>query len=131
MMAARSTRTRAVKAKAKPAAGERQAMKLWEHLYALVRSHGVREPVDAAHDLMTLTIGGWTINHWAPSGEAAPAAAELPYGLDVWRGLKVLSVQWSAEGAFKVASFMRGAWEDEALALDGPGDVGAIPAEAP
>jgi hypothetical protein len=120
-MAVRSTRTRAAKAKPKPAAGEQDAKKLWEHLYALVRSHGVREPVDAAHDLMTLTIGGWTINHWAPAAETEPA--ELPYGLDVWRGLKVLSVQWSTDGAFKVASFMRGAWEDEALALDGAADL--------
>jgi hypothetical protein len=43
--------------------------------------------------------------------------ARLPYGLEVWRGAKVLSVLWADDGAFEVASFVRGAWEDEALGL--------------
>ncbi len=37
--------------------------------------------------------------------------------LDVWHGEKVLSVLWADDGAFEVVSFVRGAWEDEALAL--------------
>jgi hypothetical protein len=32
-------------------------------------------------------------------------------------GAKVLSVLWADQGAFAVAAFARGAWEDEALAL--------------
>lgn len=130
MSAARPTRARSAQAKA--GADDAQAMRIWEHLYALVRSHGAREPVDAAHDLTTLTVGSWTINHWAPSQEAARGAAgALPYGLDVWRGLKVLSVQWSEAGAFKVTAFLRGAWEDEALALAAAEVEAEAAAEAP
>jgi hypothetical protein len=45
------------------------------------------------------------------------ATPDLPYGLDVWHGAKVLSIVWADDGAFEVISFVRGQWEDEALAL--------------
>jgi hypothetical protein len=41
-----------------------------------------------------------------------------PYGLDVRRdGARVLRVHWSDSGASEVATFVRGPWEDVALAL--------------
>ena len=43
---------------------------------------------------------------------------DLPYGLDVRRdGARVLRVLWSDDGASEVAAFVRGSWEDDALAL--------------
>jgi hypothetical protein len=41
----------------------------------------------------------------------------LPYGLDVWRPHRVLSVAWEPDGPIAVVGFRRGAWEDETLAL--------------
>jgi hypothetical protein len=49
--------------------------------------------------------------------ERQHATADLPYGLEVWHGAKVLSVLWADDGRFEVASFVRGPWEDLALAL--------------
>ena len=42
---------------------------------------------------------------------------DLPYGLDVSHGEKVLSILWADDGSIEVATFVRGAWEDEALEL--------------
>jgi hypothetical protein len=36
----------------------------------------------------------------------------LPYGLDVWRGNKVMSCEWSDE-QFRLISFRSGAWEED------------------
>jgi len=50
--------------------------------------------------------------------ERQHATPDLPYGIEVWRGgPKVLSVLWADDGSFEVASFVRGEWEEEALAL--------------
>ena len=38
----------------------------------------------------------------------------LPYGLDVWRGPKVMSIEWS-DDAFNIISFHSGSWEAELL----------------
>ncbi len=75
-----------------------------------------------------------TIEHWTPFGDLSPDEAsspgyrhalerqhtrhDLPYGLDLWRDeAQVLSVLWADDGASEVATFVRGSWEDEALAL--------------
>ena len=47
------------------------------------------------------------------------AKPDLPWGLDVWHGRKVLSLQWNDAGRVEVVSFTRGPWEAEALALGG------------
>jgi hypothetical protein len=38
----------------------------------------------------------------------------MPFLLDVWRGRKVLSIQWN-EGTVDVISFRRGEWEEQLL----------------
>ena len=43
--------------------------------------------------------------------------ALLPYGLDIWRRLRVLSVAWEPDGRFEVVGFRRGTWEADTLAL--------------
>ena len=35
----------------------------------------------------------------------------LSYGLDIWSGRKVLSVQWEDDGTFKMISYSPGKWE--------------------
>jgi len=35
----------------------------------------------------------------------------------VWSGIKVFDVLWADDGRFEVLSFVRGPWEDLALAL--------------
>jgi hypothetical protein len=43
--------------------------------------------------------------------------AILPYALDVWRGTKVLSIEWDAYGAARLIGYRRrGEWEAELLA---------------
>src|SRR3954463_5447115 len=81
-------------------------------------------------------VGSFTCNLRSPftpwPAEAPPAAAseqalsrqrakpDLSWGLDVWHGRKVLSLQWDDEGQVEVMSFTRGPWEAEALALAEP-----------
>jgi hypothetical protein len=75
----------------------------------------------------------WVLHHWTPFSDLLPDEAsspgyrhalerqhgtpDLPYGLEVWRGAKVLSVLWADDGAFEVVTFVRGSWEDGALGL--------------
>jgi hypothetical protein len=49
--------------------------------------------------------------------ERQHAKPDLPYGLDVYHGGQVLSILWSDGGIMEVATFIRGPWEEEALAL--------------
>jgi hypothetical protein len=65
--------------------------------------------------------------HWTPFNELSPGEAsspgyrhalerqharpDLPYGLDVWHGAKVLGVLWADDGAFEVVTFLRGPWK--------------------
>jgi hypothetical protein len=36
----------------------------------------------------------------------------LPYGLDVWAGRKVLNLEWDHDDRIEIVSFRRGPWED-------------------
>jgi hypothetical protein len=49
--------------------------------------------------------------------ERQHSSPDLPYGLEVWHGVKVLSVLWADDGRLEVARFVRGPWEDLAFAL--------------
>ena len=84
--------------------------------------------------LISLHLDAWLLKHWTPFNDLSPEHAaspgyrhalarqrtrpELPYGLEVWGDDgKGLSVLWAEDGCFEVDSFVRGSWEDEALAL--------------
>lgn len=41
----------------------------------------------------------------------------LQYGIDIWRGPKVLNIEWDEGGSILVRSFRRGDWEEEFLGL--------------
>jgi hypothetical protein len=83
--------------------------------------------------VIELRTGPWVFRHWTPfneltAGEASSpgyrraierqrSQSEMPYGLDVWHGERVLRVLWADDGEFAVPIFIRGEWEAEALAL--------------
>ena len=114
--------------------GDDRALAIRDHLVPVVRERGMLELQRGLVRLVALRTGPWTIEHWTPFGELSPDEAsspgyrhaverqrtrpDLPYGLDVRHdGARVLGVLWSEDGASQVVVFVRGPWEDEALAL--------------
>ena len=113
--------------------GDDRALAIRDHLLPLVRERGTLQTQRDCVRLICLRMDPWVFDHWTPFNELSPeeasspgyrhalarqrATPDLPYGLDVWHGAKVLSVLWADDGAFEVVSFVRGPWEDEALAL--------------
>jgi hypothetical protein len=110
-----------------------RALAIRDHLLPLVRKRGTLETQRGSVRLIRLRMDPWAFDHWTPFNELSPGEAsspgyrhalarqrttpDLPYGLDVRHGAKVLSVLWADDGAFEVVIFVRGPWEDEALAL--------------
>jgi hypothetical protein len=115
------------------ASNEDRALAIRDHLLTLVRHEGELEVQRGLVRLVTWEQAPWVVHHWTPFNELHPGEAsspgyrhaverqhatpDLPYGLEVWHGAKVLSVLWADDGRFQVASFVRGPWEDLALAL--------------
>jgi hypothetical protein len=115
------------------ASNEDRALAIRDHLLPLVRQGGRLEVQRDLVRLVTLEHAPWLIHHWTPFNDLQPeeasspgyrhaverqhATADLPYGLEVWHGAKVLSILWADDGRFEVAKFIRGPWEDLALAL--------------
>jgi hypothetical protein len=111
-----------------------RALAIRDHLLPLLRAQGALEVQRDTVRVVELRLGEWTLRHWTPfneltQGEAASPGyrhaverqrthPELPYGLEVCHGMRVLRILWADDtGAFKVASFVRGPWEDAALTL--------------
>lgn len=110
-----------------------RALAIRDHLLPLIRDRGRLEVQRDTVRFVSLKLGPWLFNHWTPFNELSPEEAsspgyrhalerqhtrpELPYGLESWRAAKVLSVLWADDGSFVVECFVRGSWEDEALAL--------------
>jgi len=114
--------------------GDDRARAIRDHLVPLVRKYGIQEVQRDSVRLISLQIGPLSITHWTPfndlaGGEASSpgyrhalerqqAAPSLPYGMEVSHdGSKVLSILWADDGTWKVTSFHRGPWEDDALSL--------------
>jgi hypothetical protein len=110
-----------------------QAVVIRDHILSLLRQAGA---VQIQRDMVRLTelrMGVWAFRHWTPFNELGREEASspgyrhaverqrtrqaLPYGLDVWRGARVLRILWAEDGAIEVVSFVRGPWEDEVLTL--------------
>lgn len=110
-----------------------RALAIRDHLLPLIRERGTLQTQRDAVRLIALQIDFWVFNHWTPFNDLSPGEASSPgyrralerqharpdlaYGLEVWRGEKVLSIVWADDGAFEVVGFVRGPWEEEALAL--------------
>ena len=107
-----------------------------DHVLPLLRERGTVQLQRDAVRVTELRTGHWVLRHWTPFNELGDDEASspgyrhaierqrsqqtLPYGLDISHGAeltKVLSVLWADDGAIKVMTFIRGPWEDEALAL--------------
>ena len=110
-----------------------RALALRDHILPLLRAYGTLEVQRDTVRVAELKLGSWTFRHWTPFNDLAPGEAsspgyrhaierqhrqpDLPYGLEVYHGGQVLSILWADDGATEVATFMRGPWEEEALAL--------------
>ena len=116
------------------ASGDDRALAIRDRLLPLVRGHGTLEVQRGPVRLVVLRMDPWTVEHWTPFSDLSPEEAsspgyrhalerqrtrpDLPYGLDVRHdGTHVLGVLWSEDGPSQVVAFVRGPWEDEALAL--------------
>ena len=110
-----------------------RALAIRDHLLPIVRKHGAIENQRGLVRVIGLRMDPFVFSHWTPFNDLSPdeasspgyrhalerqrGTADLPYGLDVWHGEKVLSVLWGDDGAFEVARFVRGPWEDAVLTL--------------
>jgi len=115
------------------ASGDDRALAIRDHLLPLVRQAGRIEIQRDLVRVVTWEQPPWVIRHWTPFNELQPGEASSPgyrraverqhatpdlaYGLEVWHGTKVLSVLWADDGRSDVRNFIRGPWEDLALAL--------------
>jgi hypothetical protein len=118
--------------------GDARALEIRDHIVPLLRGRGTLDVQRDTVRLVELSVGSWLLRHWTPfnelhAGEASSPGYRhaierqrnrpaLPYGLDVWQGRKLLHLLWAEDdGAgtreFEVVSFVRGAWEEQALAL--------------
>jgi hypothetical protein len=116
------------------ASGDDRALAIRDHLVPLVRDAGAIELQRDTMRLISLQVGPWSLAHWTPFNELGAGEASspgyrhalerqqvepgLPYGIEVSRdGVRVLVVSWADDGTSKVVTFVRGTWEDDALAL--------------
>jgi hypothetical protein len=110
-----------------------RACAIRDHLLPLLRERGMLEIQRDTVRLIELRAAPWTFRHWTPFNDLNPWEAsspgyrhaierqrtrpDLPYGLEVWHGARVLRMLWAADGIVEVTGFVRGSWEDAALAL--------------
>jgi len=116
------------------ALGDDRALVIRDHLLPLVRARGTLEVQRGPVRRVVLRLDPWSVEHWTPFCDLFPEEAsspgyrhavtrqhtrpDLPYGLAVrCDGATVLRVLWADGGACEVVAFVRGSWEDEALAL--------------
>jgi len=115
------------------ASSDDRALAIRDHLLPLVRQRGELEVQRDLVRVISLKQAAWVIRHWTPFNSLQPeeasspgyrhaverqhATLDLPYGLEVWHGVNVLRVLWADDGRFEIARFIRGPWEDLALAL--------------
>jgi len=115
------------------ASGNDRALAIRDHVLPLLRREGTLEVQRDTVRLVEHNVGPWSFRYWTPFSALFPGEAsspgyrhaierqhsrpDLPYGLEVWYGTQVLRVLWADGGAFEIANFVRGPWEQEALAL--------------
>jgi hypothetical protein len=116
--------------------GDGRVMAIRDHVLPLLRQRGTVQVQRDTVRLTELRDGVWVLRHWTPFNElgqneaASPGyrhAIErqrtrqtMPYGLEIWHGTElamVLRVLWADDDSLDVVSFVRGSWEEEALAL--------------
>jgi hypothetical protein len=129
------------------------ALRLRDHALSILRQHGSYQPVrdqkflmwngESFRMLLRTPFQKWATPDAAaktlaasldaPIDHAKYLAAQydvklpeaLPYGLDIWRGKKVFSLEWADDGRSRIIGFKRGDWEVEFLALS-PEEAGVV-----
>ena len=115
------------------ASGNERALTIRDHVLPLLRREGILEVQRDAVRVVEHRMDPWVFRYWTPFSALFPGEAsspgyrhaverqhtrpDLPYGLEVWRDTQLLRVLWADNGAFEIASFIRGPWEEAALAL--------------
>jgi hypothetical protein len=111
-----------------------RAVAIRDHILPLLRERGTLEPQRDAVRLTMLRMDPWMFRHWTPFNELSPHEASSPgyrhaierqhprrdlsYGFEAWHsGARVLQMLWADDGRVQVPGFVRGDWEDAALAL--------------
>ncbi len=116
------------------ASSDDRALAIRDHVLPIVREHGRLEGDDSTMRLMVLERPPLGFEHWTPFNtlddteasspgyrhalERQHTRPDLPYGLSIRHEEQdVLSLLWAEDGTFEVRTFLRGPWEDAALAL--------------
>ncbi len=116
-----------------PVADRRQRVAaLREVALRLLDREGTWEPVrNADMNFLIAKSGEFQVLHRTPF-QKLPEAPErvryyaavlgtdyrnLPYGLDIYQGAKVLNIEWCDRDEIRIVSFRRGDWEDKFLKL--------------
>ena len=108
------------------------AIAIRDHVLPLLRAHATIRPISGVG-----SAAWWEVNCFQfvlttpfsdfPDRPAARSYDEarllqqsrksFPYRLDVWHGKKVMSVEWTEDGRFRLISFWPGIWQAEALGI--------------
>jgi hypothetical protein len=114
---------------------ERRVSTIRGHIVPLVQSHGQGHQCGCVGVSGPLHLTTWNCRPFRfvlrvpfrPPGvpgttatqrpDAIPNPVMLPYGLDVWRRQRVLSLAWDPDGRIEVVGFLPGVWEVETLSL--------------
>ena len=119
-----------------------RAIQLRDAALRIVQRQGALQPVNISGlSLLTYRDGKFSIAYRTPMRQppkkAGPSAREieryapytaallhqqsgrnLPYGLDIWCGGKVLSIEWADNGTVALISYKPGEWEGRLLTID-------------
>ncbi len=109
-----------------------RAEELRDAAFWVLERHGEWKPCGSRTlHMLTADVGNLLILHrtpfqklFKPSERMKYTAAvlgqsprTLPYGLDIWHGKKVFSMDWGDAEEVEIRSFTRGEWEDRLLAV--------------
>ena len=114
-----------------------RALAIRDHVLPVLRERGILEDLEGKSSSLRLLVfeqEPWLFSHWTPFNALARTEAsspgyrhalarqhtrpDLPYGLDIAHdGVTVLRLLWADAGTFEIVNFVRGAWEDAALAI--------------
>jgi len=104
-----------------------EAIAIRDRVVPFVQSNGIVENVGSGVSVVIATIGELRFSLRTPFTRLplfCPASytdaivlqrtrVNLPYGLDIWCGKKVFSLQWDHDGTIDLMSFRRGPWEQK------------------
>jgi hypothetical protein len=106
-----------------------RAIQLRDLAVAVVRARGMWQEVSGRR-VLEFRHGDWCMilrtpfqklhdapreseKYWAALEGRPPRGLNLPYGVDVWCGPKVLNVEWDDNGLVDVIGYKPGSWERE------------------